>query len=407
MLNKQWVRIGVGLIVVGLLVLAAAPSLYLVSSADGVVNGRIGRFTSPIEGELRFNTTTRYGSFFKAGEVIGEVRNERVDRRLLHELVTEQRTLAARIAGLDAKLAEFAGLEGRLEGELERYRSFTTRQLESLIEQESHRLREEQAEHKRSLAEYESGLAVNRQGALPARELERLEAAHAQSTMRLERSQHRLEELGIVREALEAGIFLDAGSDDVPYSRQRMDQLAIELAHARASRDEARDRLPGIEAQLEAERARIEKAEAYRLVAPFDALVWRLPSPEGSTVAVGTELVVLLECGSIFLDLAVSESQFDTILPGDTLAYRLIGDDRTHEGTVVSLRGSGSVQGDTELAALLGGGGRKDFRVWVSVEPGDLELTPANFHQIGRRVEAKIQRRFRPGAWWNRFWDVF
>lgn len=407
MFNKRWVRLAVGVVVVAMVAFSAAPSVYLVSSADGVVNGRIVRFTSPIEGELRFSGTTQYGSFFKAGDVIGEVHNDRVDRRLLHELATEKRTLEARIRSLDAKLAAFAALDGRLGGDLDEYRSFTTRQLESMIEQESHRLREEQAEYKRSQAEYEAGLAVNKQGALPARELERMEAAFAQSAMRLERSEHRIEELGIILEAAKAGIFLDEGNNEVPYARQRMDQVAIEMAHAKSIRDEAEDRLPGIEEQLAAERERVEKAETYRIVCPFDALVWRLPSAEGGMVAIGTELVVLLECKSVFLDLAVSESQFDTIQPGDEITYRLLGDDHKRRGTVISLHGSGSVQGDTEQAAILGGSGRKDFRVWVAVDPAELDLMPANFYQIGRRVEASIQRRFRPAAWWNRFWNVF
>jgi hypothetical protein len=122
---------------------------------------------------------------------------------------------------------------------------------------------------------------------------------------------------------------------------------------------------------------------------------------------INSELIVILDCSSVFLDIAVSESQFSNIGAGDKIQYRLIGDTGYKIGEVMALRGSGTQLGDQNLAATLNKDPRKEFRVWVKAKPSDLGLCPDNFYQVGRRLEVKIPRKWHLLKEIGRFIDVF
>lgn len=83
-----------------------------------------------------------------------------------------------------------------------------------------------------------------------------------------------------------------------------------------------------------------------------------------------------------------------------------MGAPKSYVGTVQALRGSGSVMGDVSLAAAMSIDPKRHFRVWISADQSDLELTPGNFYQIGRRVEAKLTRRWTPMETAMKFLDV-
>jgi hypothetical protein len=50
---------------------------------------------------------------------------------------------------------------------------------------------------------------------------------------------------------------------------------------------------------------------------------------------------------------------------------------------------------------------RREFRIWVRADPVDLNPTPENFFQVGRRVEVKIPRKWQPWKAFARMLDVF
>ena len=239
------------------------------------------------------------------------------------------------------------------------------------------------------------------------RELERHETNLEVSAKRITQHEARLEELENSLAAVQSGAFLGDGHNDSPYSKQRKDQLVIEMSLAKTARDEALSRIEGIDLQIAKEKERIAKAERHEARAPFDALVWRMPSINGSTLTIDSEIIIMLDCSSIFLDATVSESQFAKVRPGDKVRYRMIGDSKGYTGTVQALRGSGSAMGDINLAASLNKDPKKEFRVWIQTDPSDMELTAENFFQIGRRVEVKLSKRWNPGDAFSWFLHVF
>ncbi len=332
--------------------------------------------------------------------------NYRVQEGFLYELATEKKTLEARILSLEERLSSFRQLRDSLDVQLGKYQKYFQKQIKLEIEQETEKLEQEQAENERAKKEYEG--SFKSKNAVSQRLLETHRANYTKSKDRLEGITHRIDELSNNFQASESGIFLgsSSGNNDSPYSKQRMDQLVIEMSLGKTALEEAKYRLEGINSQIEKERERIDKAKCFNIISPFDALVWRMVPGEGSALAINSEIIVLFDCGSIFLDATVSETQFSDIIPVEKVEYKLFGEPQFHYGTVIALRGSGSVVEDQNLAAAPIKELKKEFQVWINIDPSDLELTPENYYMVGRRAEVRIIRKWNPFRIFVRFWDV-
>ncbi len=406
-MNKRTLRITIGIVFLVFLIVSFVPSFYQSTSGDGLINARTVTLRSPIEGVLHLSRPTKCGVLFAKDEVIGKVVNDRINRSFLHELMTEKRTLESRIAIMDDRQAEFSKLEQRLNENLQKYQKYSAKQLEDQIHQNDEKLTQEQAEYDRAKKEYDANRQLLDRQALKQREFDNSEANYFKSTARIRELTNRQVELKNSLEAVNSGVFLGDGHNDVPYSSQRRDQLVIETSLAKAAKTEAKDRIVGIDQQIAAERERLDKMETFTLSSPFNSVVWRLTETEGSTVVIDTPLIVLLDCSSVFLDITLSESQFSDIAGGDTIRYRLIGESKYHKGKVFALRGSGSDVSDHNLAASLTKDPKREFHVWASITPEDLGLKPENFYQVGHRVEVKIPRHWNVWQEIIRFFNVF
>ncbi len=360
---------------------------------------------SPIEGVLHFSAPMN--KEFKKGDTIGKVLNDRVNHSFLYELMTEKKMLDSRIASFGERLDRYKKLSASLEENLSKYQIYSAKQLELQVKQDEHKLTEERAEFERAKKEFEANKVLAVKDAITKRSLEQTESNFLKSSERHLSIESKLEELKNSLDAVKSGAFLGDGHNDSPYSKQRMDQMVIEISLAQTTIDESKSRVEGINKQIETEKARIERAECFEIISPFDALIWRQPLTESSTVVINSELIVLLDCSSVFLDIAVSESQFSNIGAADKIQYRLIGDTGYKTGEVMALRGSGTQLGDQNLAATLNKDPRKEFRVWVKAKSSDLGLSPHNFYQVGRRLEVKIPRKWNLLKEIGRFIDVF
>jgi multidrug resistance efflux pump len=407
MLNKRFVRIFIGLVLLILLIVSFVPNLYLKRSSDGIINAHTTTLKSPIEGVLKFVPSVDHGAFFSEGAELGKITNDRVDYSFLHELKTEHLTLESRIDALSKRIESLDVLESKLSGNLKHYHKYSATQIELMLKQTNDQLHYEKAENARARKEYEANKQLLERNAVRQREFETSESNYLKSEARIRELENRTLELNNTLAAIKSGVYLNAGQNDVPYSSQRLDQLVIEKSNSLIVLNEAQRRIRGIARQIEVESERLKKAECYTVKAPFDALVWRLPYSNGSSLAIGSEIIVLMDCSSIFLDIVVSEAQFSDIKPGDSLQYRLVGGSSYFSAQVVALRGSGTNLKDKNLAANLNKNSKREFHVWAMPAPGDLELKPDNFYQVGRRIEVKIPRRFNFKREISRFFNVF
>ena len=405
--KKRVIRISVGIILLIVLIISVVPRFYQHTSSDGVISARTLSLASPIEGVLNFPHHLKQGEYFPKGKLIGTVTNDRVDLSFLHELITEKKTLEGRIKSFRRRIKRFTELNKELKNNLDKFRNFSKEKLRFMIQQDKTRVRHQQAEYERAKKELLANRHLEAQKAVNKRDLERSEANFIKASLKvLELKQH-LKELINFQNAVEVGTFLGEGNNDSPYSKQRMDQLVIELELANTTLTEASNRIKGIEQQIKVERERIRKVKKFEIIAPTDSLIWRLPMVSGNNVAIDDELIVLLDCSSVFLDVVISESQFMNVKPGMKIKYRLMGDMKFHEGTVEALRGSGSNLEDKNMATELKKDAQKEFRIWITINPKDLDLNSKNFFQVGRRVEVRMPRTWSITRELIRFWHVF
>ena len=407
MSKKRTIRITIGVILLIIFIISVVPNFYLNTSSDGIITARTTTITSPIEGVLHFPKDVKYGDYFKKDQLIGEVVNDRIDFSTLQELITEKKTLEGRIESFTKRIKRYKALNAELKKAVKNFQDFSAKKFQSQVKQARNKIKHQQAEFERAKKEYMAVKRLEKVRAVRTRELEKAEANFLKGSERLRESEEFLKELENYLAATNAGTFLGQGNNDSPYSKQRMDQLVIELALADTAVKEATSRLDGINQQIEKERERLEKMKKFKVIAPFDGLVWHKPLTEGSTVVIGNELIVMLDCSKIFLEVMLSEVQFDHIKAGQVIKYRLFGDVNFHKGTIVALRGAETKMDEKNKAASLKKDEKREFRIWIKINPEDLDLKPENFYQVGRHIEVRLPKKYSITRELVRFWNVF
>jgi multidrug resistance efflux pump len=395
--RKRTIRITIGVILLIVFIISVVPNFYLHTSSDGIITARTTTITSPIEGVLHFPANVKYGDHFRKGQLIGEVLNDRINYSYLQELVTEKKTLEGRIDSFTRRIKRYNNLNDSLKKSLDNFQKFSVKKFQSQVKQAKNKIKHQQAEFDRAKKEYLANRQLEKVKAVKTRELEKAEANFIKASENLRESEEFLKELENDLTAVGAGAFLGQGNNDSPYSKQRMDQLVIELSLAETAVKEAEHRIQGIDQQIEKERERIRKVKRFEINAPFNCLIWQKPLTEGSTVVIGNELIILLDCSSVFLEVMLSEAQFDNVKAGQEIKYRLYGDVDFYKGTIVALRGSETNVDEKNKAAILKKDEKKEFRIWIKINPKDLDLNPENFYQVGRHVEWSGLRRY----WWR------
>lgn len=304
--RKRTVRITVGIILLIIFIISVVPNFYLYNSSDGIITARTTTITSPIEGVLHFSGNVKYGDHFRKGRLIGEVLNDRINFSYLQELITEKKTLEGRIESFTKRIKRYSALNASLKKALDNFQKFSVRKFQSQVKQAQNKIKHQKAEFDRAKKEYLANRQLEKVKAVKTRELEKAEANFIKASENLRESEEFLKELENDLTAISAGAFLGQGNNDSPYSKQRMDQLVIELSLAETAVKEAEHRIQGIDQQIEKEQERIRKDKKFKISAPFDCLVWQKPLTEGSTVVKGTELVVLLDCSTYLVSVLIT-----------------------------------------------------------------------------------------------------
>lgn len=392
-------RIGIG---VGLLLLAvviAAPRAVRHVSIDAVVNARVMVLRSPIEGRIAL-VPPPVGTRVFGGQLVAEIHNHRINRGVLGELATEAATLEERIQALDRQSHELAAMRKQLEDRVGAYREA----LQVTLEKE--RLELEARRGAVQARVIERTLDLRRQATL-AELGHQSTARREQATSSRDQALAEVAEIGAAIERVSErltwtrrGVFLGDGQNDVPYSQQRMDEIALRQQDIAARRTEHHLRAAQIRKQVEVERERLERTALSRHAVSRDGVVWKNFVADGGEVVIGTELVEILDCSDIFLDVTLDESKFEEVRPGAAARVRLVGASRDIAGTVRSVRGSGAVTEDRLLAAKVPPRTDRQSQAIIELDRAALDVGEASYCQVGRAAKVTFDRDLSPGWGW-------
>jgi multidrug resistance efflux pump len=337
-------RIIVGLGLIGLPSWFLIPSHWKVTSTQGVVNGHTIIITAPIDGIVTVAPPAVMQSV-SAGSPLVRIEASVVDRRRIEELETEAATLTERVAALKDRIRAMDSLKGELEASYTGYQKSMAQRVAHELEEarlaaraasasSAQRAREEQQEQTLFGRGYSSMREFSQ--ATSGAEIARAQAAGASTTVA---------RLAGQLESIKGGIFTGPGDsrNDVPYSRQRIHEMAMQQLHDESEIREQNVRIAQLKQQIHAETERVKRRSSYQLDAPVDAIIWHRSVTVGSPVGLHAELLQLVDRSSLFVDATIRARFIGDIQPGDPVVVRAVGSSAEIGGRVRYIMGESAL----------------------------------------------------------------
>ena len=391
--NHRITRIVVGLLLLTLVTVVSLPTITGFTSLDGTVNARFAVVNAPIDGTIA-EESLKVGSPVKAGQSLAEIRNTRVNRAILASLEADHNTALDRVAALKKEREELSALREELSTRLEVYKQTTIANLEREVEILRKKVEVSQAQDLVAQVDLSRRMQLESKGILTQKLVEAARAAGAATGGEVEISNLTVDQLEQRLNAVRQGIFVFGdGQNDVPYSRQREDEVVVRINDLNSRIAENETRAGEVQKQLLEERKRVSSLESATAIAPFDGIVWSRSIVNGSNVVLNNELMHLLDCRELFVDILVPEVNYDEIFPGLVAQVRLFGRSDLFKGTVISVRGSSALVETDSFAASLPPSTQRNARIRVRLDPSFMNDDFANFCQVGRTVQVRFSKR--------------
>ena len=402
--NRRSVRITVGILLLIAGVAAILPALTGYTSLDGTVNARISIISAPIDGTVTA-TPPKIGTSLPAGAELLSIRNDRVPRAAEVRMEAELQAAKERLSGIEEQRAQLTALREELQARRQEYQQATIQNLTQEIAIRHQRITSAAAQQQAAEADLARKQRLGTTGIVAESAVEQARATSitAQNEGNIARAE--LERFTQQLEAVKRGVFVGEGRNDVPYSQQRIDEVTIQLADLQFRERDPKARIEQLDTQHEEEHAHNRDMSYTVLRMPFEGVIWRNNVVEGSHVIAGNELVQILDCRDLFVDILVAEVDYDEIYPGRNAEIRLLGRSDTINGQVMAVRGSAAVIEDVVLAAKLPQSRGKDARIRVVLPESSLNTDYANFCQVGRSVQVRFRTRSLPIVrWFKALW---
>lgn len=341
---------GVGFLVTG--IAAAIPHLISTISTAAIINARVVPVISPIRDTVRVVPPVP-GSVVKIGAILARVEDRQVDGMGLETLRTEHAGLKERIAAQKQVLRDLDTLDGRLEVQRSEYQQTAVTRL-------GHRLAEARAALNAAVATRDQrNRILSRRGVLHKKGIiskAAIEDARAQAvTAREEAKQHRAGVSGLRAQlaAARRGVFTESGSNDVPYSQQRKDEIALRRVEVTAQIREHEIRTRELERSITNESDRFRARAAAEIRSPIRGIVYRHFANPGATVVPNEHVAALIDCSRLVINVSLDQIHFERIQTGDIAEVRSVGGSEVLAARVGALRGmSASTQGDSLVTGI-------------------------------------------------------
>jgi multidrug resistance efflux pump len=397
--NWRSVRIAVGLLLLIAGVLAVLPAMTGYTSLDGMVNAPISVVSAPIEGTVT-SSPPKIGTALALGAELLGIRNDRIVRTAEAQIEADLSGAKERLAALREQHTRLSELEKDLRGRLQEYQEASIQNVAHEIAIRQHRISTAIAQRSSAQADFARKERLGTTGIVAGKDVEQARAASVTAENEGNIARTEMARLEQQLDAMRRGVFVGEGRNDVPYSQQRMDEVTMQLADLQFREKDLEARILQLETQLDQERSRNRALRYAVLRMPFDGVIWRTNVVEGSNVIPGMELLQILDCRDLFVDILVPEVAYDEIYPGRDAEIRLLGRSASLEGQVTSVRGSAAVVDDVASAAKLPERRSREARIRVRIPESELQTDFANFCQVGRSVQVRFKSRSFPLQRW-------
>lgn len=390
--------LGLGILLIAIVVIV--PAMANFQSVNAIVNNRYVAIKSPIDGSLE-GFTKMPGQAVDDGEELLKINNTRLKESAVNEMEVEQKTLAERSLGLQQHLKNLKELQKELQDRVVLHRSHDLLRLEEQLSQAKSETKAQESLIREQRVLNERNKLLVKDNFISAAQLDASQSALEVHQSRLEVFQARTKLLETDKQALQNFVYLGEGRNDVPYTQQRLDDIRLQITDVTARLRENERRSSDIELQIRKERDKLALSQSASVRSPSSGVLWRKYANNGTEVVTGAELAHVIHCEHLFLDVAVPESSLESFEIGSTVQYRLMGSTKWLTGSIEAATGSGNNLQDVTLAAQLHRE-KKDARIFVKIQASDLDKPQQNLCYLGRQVDVKVHRQWRPSVWLSR-----
>jgi multidrug resistance efflux pump len=365
--------------------LAIGLRILTTASIKGVVNAPILLIQSPIDGRVT-TVGLNAGNTVDEGKLLLRIENERLDITNVERVRSEMEQSEAATDALKMLIREYTLKRGALDGRLKDYLEATKNNITQRLKdatQEQVNAKEAEAQAMRDLprerAVAEKGANARMRWTQARNEKNTWQAAVDRNTAELD--------------ANARGISL-AGYSETPYAHQRMDELDLKLAEARAKLEQEERRQVALKRELQAEESNASKLSAVTIVSPSLSLVQSVRVGKGSDVVKGTVLCELVDCANSYVEASFPEKDFDRVRLGQNANVYLYGSDKSVPGVVISVRGAGANDASNreKSVAMLARTTPDSMIVNVSINADDLSKTFGSANQVGRTARIVLSK---------------
>lgn len=300
-------------------------------SANAVVNAPLSTLRTPVAGQITLQDRP-LGSAVRRQEELATVVDPLVDSIRVNDLSMEHAIVTAEVTAVAAKIA---ALDPQIETLSARRDAFEAGRVAEIGARLSHARERLQLLQDGRIAEAPEAGVLDQDQATEANDPRQISVA-------VNLAQERVAVLQIELGAAETGVFLGDGYNDAPYSEQRRTELVAERDRLVADLALSEARLAAVSARLEQERLRVNLLSGAALQATANGQLWEVLAADGETVQRGQDVLRLADCDRAIVTLSVSENVYNRLKIGDGAAFRLSGDGRNFDGTIIRMAGSGA-----------------------------------------------------------------
>lgn len=314
-----------------------------VSTTDAVVSSYVLSVRTPIDGTVT-GMPLAAGIYVRQGDLLGQMDNPRVDRQHLDNLLTVEDIAKSTADALALEQQKLSYQQKELVARSDAHISAVSGRLQIAISEAEHVLEARRLALQEANIELDRGKKLHDAGILATADYDRLLSAQEIADREYAAQQANLDAIRSQAEAAQHGLLTEPGTNnDVSYSRQRADELAIKLAENSRVLLSSRAQAMESQAAVQTEAARAELLRHTDLRSPIDGLVWRLNAVNSEHASAGDTILSLVDCHRQFIVAEIPQDRVPDVALHQTARFRLAGESEERTGTVVSV--SGDTQG--------------------------------------------------------------
>jgi multidrug resistance efflux pump len=321
-----------------------------IATDNAVVSAYSIALRAPIDGVIEA-APRRVGDPVSADVLLATINNTLVDDQRLVDLREQLSQSRSRLEANAVMRASLAAMRLDLQARSEAYMKASAARLQGAVTEAQNTLAAAKARRDEEQKVLARRSILAQGGAGSAADLEKAQSEFEATSAEAEAQQGRVDSLVAQLTAIDQGVVSEPGSNDVAYSRQRADEIAIRLAELDHESALTRADIEETSARLASEQKRVEKLRTAPMIAPKSGVIWKLAASNGERVAAGETVAQIVDCNSAFLIARVPQNQVPYIGVNDEAEFRLSGDDTKRHGHVLTITGD-TTDGDRNLAAV-------------------------------------------------------